>query len=568
MLTLNDGRKEMYQWDIGRIATVDVECYAVHFSNLKYGGSLSVEVKNGEVAIPNKLLTSGEPIYCWAFVADENGNYTKQEQTLNVNKRAKPSDYVYTETETLTWKSLDDKINDLGESTANSVKYTEQELTDEQKAQARTNIGAVSVDEVPKQAQTDWDQKDDTAADYLKNRPFGEGFPEDLGIYNFTATSETTITYVTAQDDGSLYVLNHLFNHKDISNATQVVINGETDLWTSSYDGKGNVSASGDKFSFRCYYNIGNTATITSNANIFTTGNTYPVLFRDVSDDSIKKIGSQYIPNSVYTFENAPVKFGSGINSTVQGGNTTASGNDSHAEGCDTTASGIYSHAEGISTTASGKSSHAEGGYTTASGGNSHAEGFMTRASSSNQHVQGVNNVIDSSGVYAHIVGNGSKKVGRRNIHALDWNGNAYYKGTVYVKGTNPDASGGQEVATKSGWTANKYIGTDENGNLVEKDAPASGTVGYPVVSMAASSAELTPNTYYRWGEIAALTVTLAESADTGVTNEYCFEFVSGETATTLSVPNTVKWVKEPSVEAGKTYQVSILNGIGVICGA
>ena len=91
---------------------------------------------------------------------------------------------------------------------------------------------------------------------------------------------------------------------------------------------------------------------------------------------------------------------------------------------------------------------------------------------------------------------------------------------------------------------------------------------GYPVVSMTASSAELTPNTYYRWGEIAALTVTLAESADTGVTNEYCFEFVSGETAAVLSVPDTVKWVKEPNVEAGKTYQVSILNGIGVICGA
>ena len=113
MLTLNDGRKEMYQWDIGRIATVDVECDVLHFSNLKYGGSLSVEVKNGEVAIPNKLLTSGEPIYCWAFVADENGNYTKQEQTLNVNKRAKPSDYVYTETETLTWKSLDERITEL-----------------------------------------------------------------------------------------------------------------------------------------------------------------------------------------------------------------------------------------------------------------------------------------------------------------------------------------------------------------------------------------------------------------------------------------------------------------------
>lgn len=113
MLTLNDGRKEMYQWDIGRIATIDVECDVVHFSNLKYGASLAVEVKNGEVAIPNKLLTSGEPIYCWSFVEDENGKYTKQEQTLNVNKRAKPSDYVYTETDTLTWKSLDERITEL-----------------------------------------------------------------------------------------------------------------------------------------------------------------------------------------------------------------------------------------------------------------------------------------------------------------------------------------------------------------------------------------------------------------------------------------------------------------------
>ena len=320
-------------------------------------------------------------------------------------------------------------------------KYVPEEL----KRAARKEIGAVSVDEIPEQAQTDWNQKDDTAADYLKNRPFGEGFPEDLGTYNFTATSETTITYFIAQDDGSNYVITHLFNHKDISNATQVVINGETDLWTSSYDGKGHVNASGDKFSFHGYKQTGNTATITSNANIFTTGNTYPVLFRDVSDDSIKKIGSQYIPHSVYTFENAPVKFGSGYHSTVQGGDTTASGVSSHAEGVDTTASGNSSHAEGSNTKASGGNSHAEGNYTTASGSSSHAEGFVTSASSDCQHAQGKFNVIDSSGVYAHIVGNGTP-TDKRNIHALDWNGNAYYKGTVYVKGTNPDASGGQTV--------------------------------------------------------------------------------------------------------------------------
>lgn len=113
MLTLNDGRKELYQWDTGRIATIDIDCDVVHFSNLKYGDSLAVEVKEGEAAIPNKLLMSGAQIYCWAFAKDDSGAYTKQEQTLPVIKRAKPSDYVYTETETLTWKSLDERITEL-----------------------------------------------------------------------------------------------------------------------------------------------------------------------------------------------------------------------------------------------------------------------------------------------------------------------------------------------------------------------------------------------------------------------------------------------------------------------
>ena len=109
MLTLNDGRKELYQWDTGRTATVDIECDVVHFANLKYGESLAVEVKEGKVAIPNQLLTSGASIYCWAFVIDESGAYTKKEQDINVIKRAKPSDYVYTETEVITIKTAVEK---------------------------------------------------------------------------------------------------------------------------------------------------------------------------------------------------------------------------------------------------------------------------------------------------------------------------------------------------------------------------------------------------------------------------------------------------------------------------
>ena len=110
------------------------------------------------------------------------------------------------------------------------------------------------------------------------------------------------------------------------------------------------------------------------------------------------------------------------------------------------------------------------------------------------------------------------------------------------------------------------YTGTEAEfaAKLAEEIYPGA----YPVVDMTADTAELTPNTYYKWGEIAALSITLGEPADATITNEYCFEFASGETAATLTVPSNIKWVQEPTIEAGKTYQVSIMNGIGVICGA
>lgn len=75
----------------------------------------------------------------------------------------------------------------------------------------------------------------------------------------------------------------------------------------------------------------------------------------------------------------------------------------------------------------------------------------------------------------------------------------------------------------------------------------------------------LTPNVFHKWGEVANLSLTLAEPSDSTVYNEYMFEFVSGSTATTLSLPDTIQWVSTPSVEANTTYQCSIVNNVGII---
>lgn len=123
----------------------------------------------------------------------------------------------------------------------------------------------------------------------------------------------------------------------------------------------------------------------------------------------------------------------SGITSHAEGSNTQARGAQSHAEGLNTETADMStgSHAEGIYTKAMNSGAHSEGIYTQANGQASHAEGFQTIATGSNQHVQGAFNIADADGQYAHIVGGGSGDSNRKNIHTLDWEGNAVFAGDV-----------------------------------------------------------------------------------------------------------------------------------------
>ena len=71
----------------------------------------------------------------------------------------------------------------------------------------------------------------------------------------------------------------------------------------------------------------------------------------------------------------------------------------------------------------------------------------------------------------------------------------------------------------------------------------------------------LDPNKLYIFPEMSELTIALEEPSDTGIANEYHFVFQSGATATTLSIPDTVKLPSNFSVDASKIYEVSILEG-------
>lgn len=188
-------------------------------------------------------------------------------------------------------------------------------------------------------------------------------------------------------------------------------------------------------------------------------------------------------------------------NAHAEGGGTQANAGCAHAEGSTTRANGSNSHSEGGGTIANGDCAHAEGGGAIANGMNSHAEGGGTIANGGCSHAGGKNNVPDDysrwdewvantsysvgdkvkrtvtennettvTGYicktanndstftsskwtldlymnYAEIIGNGSTLSATSNARALDWSGNEYLKGNVYV-GCNYDSTGGTMLPT------------------------------------------------------------------------------------------------------------------------
>lgn len=116
MLTLNDGRSELWQWDTGRTLAVDANCSQVHFSNKVFGRSIDVDVVDGSAIIPDILLQTDKDLNVWAFFGTAENGYTKISKTFKVNRRNKPSDYVFTPSEQITLAELSGRLDKIEES--------------------------------------------------------------------------------------------------------------------------------------------------------------------------------------------------------------------------------------------------------------------------------------------------------------------------------------------------------------------------------------------------------------------------------------------------------------------
>ena len=149
MFKIYDGREHFYQWDLDRKLIVsDASITQVHFCNRTDDCSLVCETYTEDglnlVNVPNVLLQDDWRINVYAY----DHNYTKHSTQYDVIRRSKPDSYVYTETETLNFNTLADRIAALEEGGGGgsvdvdlSNYYTKEEVDD-----AIANIDIPDVD--------------------------------------------------------------------------------------------------------------------------------------------------------------------------------------------------------------------------------------------------------------------------------------------------------------------------------------------------------------------------------------------------------------------------------------
>ena len=161
--------------------------------------------------------------------------------------------------------------------------------------------------------------------------------------------------------------------------------------------------------------------------------------------------------------------------------------------------------------------------------------------------------IVDSQGNILYCDGTNytDTYIDGQTLHLQDW----WKKQDTLVSGENIKTINGESI-----------VGS---GNITISGGGSSGGSGaYAEVNHGTSDTTftLTPNTFHVWDEVASLTFDLG-SETSGIANEYLFQFTSGATATSLTLPDDIKWTNDtpPTIAENMIYQVSILKGLASV---
>lgn len=123
------------------------------------------------------------------------------------------------------------------------------------------------------------------------------------------------------------------------------------------------------------------------------------------------------------------------------------------------------------------------------------------------------------------------------------------------------DAGDGLAVNEDKGIYINYGDGLDINSN-----GQLYATSNKQIINTEEDNITLTNNNYYKKINTSSEITINLEPVENNIVTNYCIEFTTADTGTTITLPNTIKWLNGniPVFENGFTYQISIVNNLGI----
>lgn len=162
-ISIKNGRDRFWQWDVNQqlVLRGGADPLHVHFvqdDSLEPQAVLPVKQADGSflAPVPNILLQTAEEVIVYVYYTGTDEQYTKTFKRFYVVPREKPAEYIYTETQLVTWEGMIQRVDDTLRDAANILTIADacaqNAQEDAETAQEAANAAAGKVVEAEEQA--------------------------------------------------------------------------------------------------------------------------------------------------------------------------------------------------------------------------------------------------------------------------------------------------------------------------------------------------------------------------------------------------------------------------------
>lgn len=127
--------------------------FQAHFANSEYGTAVVMMGSDGEVSIPNTLLATGLPVYCWILVEQGISGAVRYSVQIPVRQKARPDGTITPEQADIISQAIS-ALNDAGANAQEAADSAAQSAASALSAKADIDATLDRVDKLEQQAGT------------------------------------------------------------------------------------------------------------------------------------------------------------------------------------------------------------------------------------------------------------------------------------------------------------------------------------------------------------------------------------------------------------------------------